>query len=111
MQGQAGLTACTMALFILAATATKTGIVTPEFRLGAHIGFRHCVVMIVVAIRAVHMGLRWWSLAAGHDVSSRGFESLVADISRVLPNILWVIKLLANATSSDCRYQVSYNAG
>jgi len=84
-----------MALFILAATATKTGIVTPEFRLGTHIGFRHSMVMIVIAIRAVHMGLRWWVLAAGHDVSSRGFENLVTDISRAVFKLLWVKKLLA----------------
>ena len=85
-----------MALFILAATATKTGIVTPEFRLGTHIGLRHSMVMvmIVIAIRAVHMGLRWWVLAAGHDASSRGFENLVTDIRRALLKLLWVKKLL-----------------
>jgi hypothetical protein len=83
-----------MALFILAATATKTGIVTPGFRFGTHIGLRHSMVMIVIAIRAVHMGLRGWRLAAGHDVSSRGFESLVTDIRRALLKLLWVKKLL-----------------
>jgi hypothetical protein len=77
-QGQARLFACTMALFILAPTATMTGVVTPEFRLATYIGFCCAMVMLVVAIRAMYMGLRWWGLAVGHDVaSSTGYKIVV----------------------------------
>ena len=48
-----------------------TGVVAPEFRLATHIGFCCAMVMIVVAIRAMHMGLGWWGLAVGHDANSR----------------------------------------
>ena len=68
---RAELAACAMALFIFPTAAAMTGVVTPEFRLGTHIRFRCCMVMIVVAIRAMHMGLRWWGLVVGHDANSR----------------------------------------
>ena len=59
-----------MTLLVFATTATKTGVITPKFRLGAPVRLCRGVMMIVGAIRAVYMGFGWLVLGSGHEVRS-----------------------------------------
>ena len=64
------LTARTMTFFVFATTATKAGVVTPKFRFGAPVGLCRGMMMIVGAIRAVHVRFWWLGLGSGHEVRS-----------------------------------------
>ena len=59
-----------MALFVLAPAAAKAGVVAPEVRFAASVWLGSGVVMIVVAIGAMHMRLRWFWLCFGHVMNS-----------------------------------------
>lgn len=71
------LTASAMALFVLAATATKARIIAAKFWCFAPVSFRHSLVLMV-AIRTVHVRFRCNSfgigLGGGHELTPDGRE-------------------------------------
>lgn len=87
-----------MALLILTATATETGIVTPEFGFAAPVRLGCSVLMIVVAIRAVHMRFGWLGFGSGH-----GFT-----LSRFWKNTLYKEILESNRNFSKTRFDLIF---
>jgi hypothetical protein len=110
-----------MALFILSSTATKAGVVAPEFRFHAPVRLGRCVVMVVSTVGAVHVWfLRlafwvWHGLVSGQGLKSSSikvwgtekllqeFESLFLQNSKLSPISIAYIDRQAIAKARNVR--------